>query len=76
MMTVQNIIKNDLQLIINGISHELNTDFFEVVDSQSVHISLDSNKNIRIFECAYTIINGETAQTAEGLLSLFGLIIE
>jgi hypothetical protein len=76
MMTVQNIIKNDLELIINGISHTLNTDFYEVVDSQSVHISLDSNKNIRIFECAYTIINGETAQTADGLLSLFGLIIE
>lgn len=76
MMTVQNIIKNDLELIINGISHTLNTDFYEVVDSKSVHISLDSNKNIRIFECAYTIINGETAQTADGLLSLFGLIIE
>ena len=75
MRSIQEILVIGTQIFINDVEHTLNTDFYEVVDNTSVHISLDANETIRLFECAYTIVNGETAQTAEELLTLFGLQI-
>ena len=75
MRSIQEILVIGTQIFINDVEHTLNTDFYEVVDNTSVHISLDENQTIRLFECAYTIVNGETAQTAEELLTLFGLQI-
>jgi hypothetical protein len=73
MNTIQFITKNGNNLLINDIPHILNTDFCEKVDTYSIHISLDENKVIRLFESQYTIINDETSDNAEGLATLFGL---
>lgn len=73
MSTIQYITKNGTNLLINDIPHVLNTNFCERVDSYSIHISLDENETIRLFECQYTIINNETSSDAEGLATLFGL---
>jgi len=76
MRTIQEILVNDTYININGIDHTLNLDFCQYVDEQSIHISLDANQTIRLFECAYTVVNGDMATDAYRLAQLFGLTID
>lgn len=75
-MEIQIIEITGSDIIINNVQHILNTDFCEKVDDTSIHISLDSNMNIRLFECAYTIVNGASYITAEELANSLGLTID
>lgn len=74
-MELQQIYVNGSSITINGIAHVLNLDFCQKVDTYSIHISLDANETIRLFECTYTMVNGEMATDAENLATLFGLTI-
>lgn len=76
MRMVQEIVKQGNDLIINGVYHYLNDYFCEKVDDKSIHISVDDPETIRLFECDYTVINLETATTADELATLFGLTIQ
>lgn len=72
---MQTIILNGTSLNINGIDHILNTDFYEIVDNFCIHLSLDANNNIRLFDCNLTTVNGNVAQNSNDLLILFGFTI-
>ncbi len=72
-MITQTITKNDNNLVINGKDHILNTNFIEILDSESIHISLDSEGTIKLFNCKSTSVNGETSNSASGLALLLGL---
>lgn len=76
MKLLQEILISGDQISINGKQHTLNMDFCQYVDNFSIHVSLDANNNITLFECGYTIVNGDMATDAYSLASLFGLTID
>lgn len=72
---MQNITINGTSITINNVDHTLNLDFYQIVDDYSIHISLDTNETIRLFDCQNTTVNGNTAQNSNDLLILFGFTI-